>query len=83
MVNEIPPAPPRKGPVVLRIPAGTSAVQLRDVRDLLATSPGTREVILQLACSGSPDVQMTAGEDCRVELTAELEARLRPWLAAA
>ena len=72
-----------RGPIVLRIPAGTSATQLRDVRDLLASSPGTREVLLRFEQEGRPIVEVAAGKDCSIELTPELAARLQPWLAAA
>jgi len=70
-------------PLVLRIPIGTSSAQLRDVRDLLATSPGTRDVVLQFERPGAEPVEITAGNDCRVELTPELEQKLQPWFAAA
>lgn len=70
-------------PLVLRIPAGTSPAQLRDVRDLLASSPGTRDVVLQFEQPGGEPVEITAGNDCRVELTPELQQKLQPWFAAA
>ncbi|MEP6776883.1 MAG: DNA polymerase III subunit alpha [Chthoniobacterales bacterium] len=70
-------------PLVLRIPAGTSPAQLRDVRDLLASSPGTRDVVLQFEQPGGKPVEITAGNDCRVELTPELQQKLQPWFAAA
>ena len=71
------------GPLVLRIPPGTSPTQLRDVRDLLASSAGTRDVVLRFERADGPAVQVAAGQDCRVELTPDLAERLGPWLEAA
>jgi hypothetical protein len=68
---------------VLRFPPGTPASVLRDVRDLLATSPGGRSVMLQLEQLGRSTVEINAGRDCRVELTPDLQQKLKPWLAAA
>lgn len=70
-------------PIVLRIPAGTSPMQLRDVRDLLASSPGKRQVVLQFERAGAAPLEIAAGSDCRVELTPELQQKLQPWFAAA
>ncbi|MFL6541597.1 MAG: hypothetical protein ACJ8I9_00380, partial [Chthoniobacterales bacterium] len=56
---------------------------LRDVRDLLASSPGKRVVLLQIEQPGRPAVQIAAGRDCRIDLTPELERKLQPWLPAA
>jgi DNA polymerase-3 subunit alpha len=70
-------------PIVLHFPAGTSPNILRDVRDLLASSPGNRVVLLQLEQSGGPSVQIAAGQNCRIDLTPELQRKLQPWLPAA
>ena len=76
---------PKNGaaPIVLRFPPNTSASILRDVRDLLASSPGKRLVLLQLEQSGRPAVQIAAGQNCCIDLTPELERKLQPWLPAA
>jgi DNA polymerase-3 subunit alpha len=70
-------------PIVLRFPPGTPSNILRDVRDLLASSPGKRVVLLQIEQPGRPAVQIAAGLDCRIDLTPELERKLQPWLPAA
>ncbi|MFL6526673.1 MAG: DNA polymerase III subunit alpha [Chthoniobacterales bacterium] len=70
-------------PIVLRFPPGTPSNILRDVRDLLASSPGKRVVLLQIEQPGRPAVQIAAGRDCRIDLTPELERKLQPWLPAA
>ncbi|MDQ6808690.1 MAG: DNA polymerase III subunit alpha, partial [Verrucomicrobiota bacterium] len=76
-------ASPPERPIVLRIRAGTSPRELRDVRDLLASSPGNRDVLLQFERPGAAAVEVAAGYDCRIDLTPELAQRLQPWLAAA
>ncbi len=67
-------------PIVLRFPQGTSAEELRSVRNLLAASPGRREVVLEFECENDAPVRVHAGKDCHVGLTTELEQQLAPWL---
>ncbi|MFL6583846.1 MAG: DNA polymerase III subunit alpha [Chthoniobacterales bacterium] len=77
------PATAAKAPIVLRFARGTPASVLRDVRDLLASSPGLRPVVLEFEQDGLSRIQVAAGQDCRVELTPELEQKLQRWLSAA
>jgi DNA polymerase-3 subunit alpha len=70
-------------PVVLRFPPGISPLELRSVRELLASSPGTRLVVLQLERDSGAAVEIAAGNDCRIDLTPELQEKLQAWLTAA
>jgi DNA polymerase III subunit alpha len=72
-----------KEPVVLLqfSPAATGA-ELREVRRILASSPGDRRVQLLFVRSGSEPLRVDAGEDFRVDLTSDLEAKLARWLVA-
>jgi DNA polymerase-3 subunit alpha len=70
-------------PVVLRFPSGISPLELRGVRDLLASSPGRRVVVLQFERDDGAPVEIAAGNDCRIDLTPELQQKLQAWLAAA
>jgi DNA polymerase-3 subunit alpha len=70
-------------PIVLRFPPDTAPSTLRDVRELLASSPGNRLVVLQLEQLGRAMIEIAAGQNCRIELTPELQSKLQQWLPAA
>lgn len=63
-------------------PAATSA-DLREVREILASSPGQRPVQLLFDRSPNEPLRVEAGEDFRIDLTAEVERRLSRWLVTA
>ncbi len=69
--------------VVLRFPCGTPTAELRKVRELLASSPGSSEVFLEFEQGQAKPLRVQAGRDCHVALTPELESKLAPWLAQA
>jgi DNA polymerase-3 subunit alpha len=66
--------------VLLQFSAATTSEELRQVRELLATSPGPRRVQLLFdRLSGEP-LRVDAGSDLRVDLTRDLEQKLTRWL---
>jgi len=67
-----------EAPITLRFRAGIAPEELRTVREILASSPGTQPVALLLTSANSETVRIEAGE--RVALTPALEARLARWL---
>jgi DNA polymerase-3 subunit alpha len=70
-------------PVVLRFPPDVSPLELRSVRELLASSPGTRVVVLHFERDSGAAVEIAAGNDCRIDLTPALQEKLQAWLTAA
>ena len=73
-----------EGPaLLLQFPRETTSDDLREVRRILASSPGLRPV--QLLFDRSPDnpLCIDAGPDFRISLTDELEHRLARWLVSA
>ena len=68
-------------PVVIRFRhPQTTEVQLREVREALASYPGTRPVQVEFVNGEGKKVRMRAGLE--VELCAELKARLGEWLVS-
>ncbi|CAN5436323.1 DNA polymerase III subunit alpha [soil metagenome] len=67
--------------VTLWFGAGSAAAELRAVRDILASSPGSQPVTLMLAREDGRTVQIDAGELCRVDFTPALAGQLAPWLS--
>jgi len=55
---------------------------LRQVRDLLAGNPGSRRVQLVFERASGVPLRVDVGDELRIKLTSELEAKLAPWLAA-
>ena len=66
--------------VTLRFPAGLAAEELRTVREILASSPGSQPVTLVMKGEDGRTVRIAAGEFCRVEFTPTIERQLAPWL---
>src|SRR5205085_7885291 len=73
--------PPTDEPAVLLqfSPAATSE-ELREVREILASSPGPRPVQLLFDRPGGEALRMDAGANLRVNLTRDLEEKLMRWL---
>src|SRR5213596_2968120 len=63
-------------------PAATSN-ELREVREILATSPGRRPVQLLFDRTNGNSLRLDAGAEFRVNLTRDLEAKLSRWLVTA
>jgi DNA polymerase-3 subunit alpha len=68
----------KEPPLVLSFSPATTGEELRQVQTILAGSPGTRAVRLKLSRADGGFVQMDA--NLRINLTAELRAKLGPWL---
>ena len=66
--------------VTLRFAAGIDADELRTVREILASSPGSQPVTLMMTREDGQTVRIEAGEFCRVEFTPAIERQLAPWL---
>jgi DNA polymerase III subunit alpha len=69
--------------VLLQFSPATTSDDLREVREILASSPGQRPVQLLFDRSPNGPLRVEAGEDFRVDLTTELEQRLSRWLVTA
>ena len=69
--------------VLLQFSPATTSADLREVREILASSPGQRPVQFLFDRSPNGPLRVEAGEDFRVDLTAELEQRLSRWLVTA
>jgi hypothetical protein len=68
--------------VLLQFSPATTREELREVRQLLASSPGVRRVQLVFdRVSGDP-LRVDAGSDCRINLTSDLRDKLSRWLVA-
>src|SRR5438874_3102202 len=70
-------------PLCLHFSPNTGTDELREVRALLAASPGRRAVRLIFETAEGETVQVDAGAAFHVSVTAELEERLRRWLITA
>lgn len=57
--------------------------ELREVREILASSPGSRRVQLVFGRPDGQALRVDAGADCSVTVTRELEQKLARWLVAA
>ena len=73
----------RQSAVLLQFSPATTSADLREVREILASSPGRRPVQLLFDRSPNGPLRVEAGEDFRVDLTDELEQRLSRWLVTA
>jgi DNA polymerase-3 subunit alpha len=70
-------------PLCLHFSPNTGTDELREVRALLAASPGRRPVQLIFETAEGETVRVDAGAAFHVSVTAELEERLRRWLITA
>jgi DNA polymerase-3 subunit alpha len=66
--------------VLLQFSPAATSEELREVRELLASSPGQRRVQLLFDQPNGERLQVDAGADLRVNLTRELEHKLVRWL---
>jgi DNA polymerase-3 subunit alpha len=69
-----------EAPITLRFAPGVAAHELRTVREILASSPGSQPVTLMMTSGDGRRVKIEAGEFCRVEFTPAIEQKLAPWL---
>jgi hypothetical protein len=67
-------------PITLRFGVGAGADELRVVRQILASSPGSQPVTLVLKSFGGETVRIDTGERCRIALTPAIEGQLARWL---
>jgi DNA polymerase-3 subunit alpha len=68
--------------VLLQFSPSTTRDELRQVRELLASSPGVRPVQLLFERVGGAALRVDAGSDCRINLTGDLQQKLSRWLVA-
>jgi DNA polymerase-3 subunit alpha len=74
-------APAENEPAVqLQFSPATTTEELREVRELLASSPGQRRVQLLFDRPSGEALRVDAGLDLRVDLTSDLERKLVRWL---
>jgi len=66
--------------VLLQFSLATTKEELREVRELLASSPGRRRVQLLFDRPSGEPLRVDAGADLCVELTSDLEQKLVRWL---
>src|SRR5436309_5682476 len=66
--------------VLLQFSPATTQEELREVRELLESSPGRRRVQLLFDRPSGEPLRVDAGEDLCVELTSDLEQKLVRWL---
>jgi DNA polymerase III alpha subunit len=66
--------------VLLQFSPATTSDELREVRELLASSPGQRRVQLLFDRPTGDPLRVDAGSDLRVDLTRDLEQKLTRWL---
>jgi DNA polymerase III subunit alpha len=69
--------------VVLQFSPATTGDELREVREILASSPGRRPVQLLFDRSNGNSLRLDTGTEFRVNLTRDLEAKLSRWLVTA
>ncbi|MBA3543076.1 MAG: hypothetical protein H0T83_01325 [Chthoniobacterales bacterium] len=67
-------------PLMLRFGAGIGPDELRAVREILASSPGSQPVTLMMTGADGRTVRIEVGEFCRVDFTPAIERQLAPWL---
>ena len=79
--NESPASTYGEDPVVtLQFSPATTTDELREVRQILASSPGQRRVQLLFDRAPNEPLRVDAGMDFRVDLTRDLEQKLARWL---
>jgi DNA polymerase-3 subunit alpha len=70
----------QKSAVLLQFSAATTGDELREVRRILASSPGRRPVQLLFNRADGNALRLDAGAGFSVDLTRELEEKLSRWL---
>jgi DNA polymerase-3 subunit alpha len=68
------------GTVILRFSPAATPVELQEVRAILSNSPGFTAVRLMFERSNGEMLRLDAGNDLRVDATAELKEKLTRWL---
>ena len=68
--------------VLLQFSPAATSEELREVRELLASSPGQRRVQLLFDRPNAEPLRVDAGPGFRINLTRELEQKLMRWLVA-
>src|SRR5881398_3520266 len=66
--------------VFLQFSSATTSNELREVREILASSPGPRPVQLLFDRAAGDSLRMNTGADFCIDLTRDLEERLSRWL---
>lgn len=66
--------------VLLQFSAATTSDELREVREILASSPGQQRVQLLFDRGAGNPLRVEAGQDLCVALTRDLEDKLARWL---
>jgi DNA polymerase-3 subunit alpha len=66
--------------IILKFGVGTTAGELREVKEMLAAHPGQQSVQLFFERLEGPPALLDLGDQLRVDFTAELQAKLAPWL---
>ncbi|PYL22884.1 MAG: DNA polymerase III subunit alpha, partial [Verrucomicrobia bacterium] len=69
--------------VLLQFSAAATSNELREVREILATSPGRRPVQLLFDRANGNSLRLDAGAEFRINLTRDLEGKLSRWLVTA
>ncbi|MGB9475137.1 MAG: OB-fold nucleic acid binding domain-containing protein, partial [Candidatus Udaeobacter sp.] len=69
--------------VILQFSPATTEDELREVRRILASSPGRRRVRLLFDRTNGNPLRLDVGPEFRVNLTRDLEEKLSPWLVTA
>jgi len=69
--------------VLLQFSPAATSNELREVREILATSPGRHPVQLLFDRANGNSLRLDAGAEFRVNLTRDLEAKLSRWLVTA
>jgi DNA polymerase III subunit alpha len=69
--------------VLLQFSPAATSNELREVREILATSPGRRPVQLLFDRANGNSLRLDAGAEFHVNLTRDLKAKLSRWLVTA
>jgi len=69
--------------VLLQFSPAATSNELREVREILAASPGRRPVQLLFDRANGNSLRLDTGAEFRVNLTRDLEAKLSRWLVTA
>jgi hypothetical protein len=69
--------------VLLQFSLAATSNELREVREILASSPGGRPVQLLFDRAGGNSLRLDAGLDFCVDLTSDLAGKLSHWLVTA
>ena len=67
-------------PIRLRFTSATTGDELRQIRNILVTSPGRHPVQLLFDRANGNSLRLDAGTEFRVDLTPDLAAKLSRWL---